>query len=188
MPIGVNVTTSVRTGPSNASAPSGRFIIAGLSERGPVNTPSIVRSLAQFESVFGVRTPYNGAAYDSARLFWEEGGGELVFVRVAGDAAAPASLQDDSGLVLTAASPGAWGNEVEAYMTASGGGMVKVVMNGRQEMKSITIDKSVLESGDTEMLQDLIITAVNEAVRIGRANLDREMANISGGIHLPGMF
>lgn len=75
--------------------------------------------------------------------------------------------------------------EVEA---SAGGGMVKVVMNGRQEMKSITIDKSVLESGDAEMLQDLIITAVNEAVRIGRANLDREMANISGGIHLPGMF
>ena len=75
--------------------------------------------------------------------------------------------------------------EVEA---SAGGGMVKVVMNGRQDMKSITIDKSVLESGDTDMLQDLIITAVNEAVRIGRANLDREMANISGGIHLPGMF
>ena len=75
--------------------------------------------------------------------------------------------------------------EVEA---SAGGGMVKVVMNGRQEMKSITIDKSVLESGDAEMLQELIITAVNEAVRIGRANLDREMANISGGIHLPGMF
>ncbi len=71
---------------------------------------------------------------------------------------------------------------------SSGGGMVKVIMNGRQEMKSITIDKAVLESGDAEMLQDLIITAVNEAVRIGRANLDREMANISGGIHLPGMF
>ena len=75
--------------------------------------------------------------------------------------------------------------EVEA---SAGGGMVKVVMNGRQEMKSITIDKAILESGDAEMLQDLVITAVNEAVRIGRANLDREMANISGGIHLPGMF
>jgi hypothetical protein len=75
--------------------------------------------------------------------------------------------------------------DVEA---SAGGGMVKVVMSGRQEMKSITVDKSVMESGDTEMLQDLIMTAVNEAVRIGRANLDREMANISGGIHLPGMF
>lgn len=75
--------------------------------------------------------------------------------------------------------------DVEA---SAGGGMVKVVMNGRQELKSIAIDKSVMESGDAEMLQDLIITAVNEAVRVGRANLEREMANISGGIHLPGMF
>ena len=75
--------------------------------------------------------------------------------------------------------------DVEA---SAGGGMVKVVMNGRQEMKSITIDKAVMESGDNEMLQDLVMTAVNEAVRVGRANLERERANISGGIRLPGMF
>ena len=75
--------------------------------------------------------------------------------------------------------------DVEA---SAGGGMVKVVMNGRQEMKSITIDKAVMESGDNEMLQDLVMTAVNEAVRVGRANLERELANISGGIRLPGMF
>ena len=75
--------------------------------------------------------------------------------------------------------------DVEA---SAGGGMVKVVMNGRQEMKSIVIDKAVMESGDNEMLQDLVMTAVNEAVRLGRANLEREMANISGGIRLPGMF
>jgi DNA-binding YbaB/EbfC family protein len=75
--------------------------------------------------------------------------------------------------------------DVEA---SAGGGMVKVVMNGRQELKSIVIDKAVMESGDNEMLQDLVMTAVNEAVRIGRANLEREMANISGGIRIPGMF
>ena len=75
--------------------------------------------------------------------------------------------------------------DVEA---SAGGGMVKVVMNGRQEMKSIVIDKAVMESGDNEMLQDLVMTAVNEAVRIGRANLEREMANISGGLRIPGMF
>ena len=75
--------------------------------------------------------------------------------------------------------------DVEA---SAGGGMVKVVMNGRQEMKSIVIDKAVMESGDNEMLQDLVMTAVNEAVRIGRANHEREMASISGGIRIPGMF
>ena len=75
--------------------------------------------------------------------------------------------------------------DVEA---SAGGGMVKVVMNGRQEMKSISIDKAVMESGDNEMLQDLVMTAVNEAVRVGRANLEREMANLSGGLRIPGMF
>ncbi|MBR5883125.1 MAG: YbaB/EbfC family nucleoid-associated protein, partial [Mailhella sp.] len=45
--------------------------------------------------------------------------------------------------------------DVEA---SAGGGMVKVVMNGRQEMKSIVIDKAVMESGDNEMLQDLVMT------------------------------
>ena len=75
--------------------------------------------------------------------------------------------------------------DVEA---SAGGGMVKVVMNGRQELKSIVIDKAVMESGDNEMLQDLVMTAVNEAVRIGRANLERAMANLSGGLRSPGMF
>ena len=75
--------------------------------------------------------------------------------------------------------------DVEA---SAGGGMVKVVMSGRQEMKSIVIDKAVMESGDNEMLQDLVMTAVNEAVRIGRANIEREMANLSGGLRIPGMF
>ena len=72
--------------------------------------------------------------------------------------------------------------------TSAGGGMVKVSMNGRQELQSVTIDPAVLEGGDVEMLQDLILSAVNEAVRITKADLEREMANLTGGIHLPGMF
>ena len=72
--------------------------------------------------------------------------------------------------------------------TSAGGGMVKVVMNGRQELQSISIDPAVLEGNDVEMLQDLILSAVNEAVRITKADLEREMASMTGGIHLPGMF
>lgn len=72
--------------------------------------------------------------------------------------------------------------------SSAGGGMVKVVMNGRQEIRSLTIDPKALEGGDVEMLQDLVLSAVNEAVRITKADLEREMANLTGGIHLPGMF
>lgn len=126
MPIGVNVTTAVRTGPSNTSVPSGRFIIAGLAERGPVNTPTLVRSLAQFESIFGARTPFNGPAYDSVRLFWEEGGGEVVFVRIVGAAAAPASMSVAEGLTLTARSAGGWANSIETYLVAPESGLAEL--------------------------------------------------------------
>lgn len=70
----------------------------------------------------------------------------------------------------------------------AGGGMVKVVVNGKQELLSLTIDPKVMEAGDVEMLQDLILTAINEGMRITKANLEREMSNVTGGIHLPGMF
>ena len=71
---------------------------------------------------------------------------------------------------------------------SAGGGMVKVEVTGRQELKSITIDPKALEGGDVEMLQDLILAAINEGVRISRANMEREVAKITGGLHLPGII
>ena len=71
---------------------------------------------------------------------------------------------------------------------SSGGGMVKVVSTCRQEIKSITIDPKALESGDAEMLQDLVLAAVNEALRVGKATLEREMTAITGGLRLPGIM
>ena len=72
------------------------------------------------------------------------------------------------------------------FEAASGGGMVKVVVSGRQELKSIVIDPKAV--ADVEMLQDLVLAAVNEACRIARETMDREMSNISGGIKLPGLY
>ncbi len=69
---------------------------------------------------------------------------------------------------------------------STGGGMVKVKVNGHQEMQSIEIDPQV--TSDIEMLQDLIVSAVNEANRIAKADMEREMSHLTGGIHLPGMF
>ncbi len=74
------------------------------------------------------------------------------------------------------------------YEASSGGGIVKAVVSGEQVLKSLTIDPKALEGGDVEMLQDLIISAVNEANRISKESLEREMTNLSGGIRLPGIF
>ena len=70
----------------------------------------------------------------------------------------------------------------------SGGGMVRAVCTGNQEIKSITIDKSVVNPEDVEMLEDLVITAVNEALRLSRDLMEKEMGAITGGLKLPGMF
>ena len=74
------------------------------------------------------------------------------------------------------------------FEAASGGGMVKAVVSGKQELRRLTTDPKALEGGDVEMLQDLIVAAVNEAGRIARESMEREMSSISGGIKLPGMF
>ena len=75
-----------------------------------------------------------------------------------------------------------------SYEAASGGGMVKAEVYGKQELRKLTIDPKALEGSDVEMLQDLILAAVNEAGRIARETMEREMNNISGGIKLPGVF
>lgn len=76
----------------------------------------------------------------------------------------------------------------QVFEAGSGGGMVKAEVSGKQELLKLTIDPQALEGGDVEMLQDLIVAAVNEALRISRESLEREMSAISGGIKIPGMF
>ncbi len=72
---------------------------------------------------------------------------------------------------------------------SSGGGMVTVVANGRQEVLSIKIDPSVVDPSDIEMLQDLITAAVNEALRKSQEFMKEEMGRLTAGMGLPpGMF
>lgn len=124
--IGVEVTSGIRSGPINDGTPSGIFHIAGLTKKGPADQAVEVASLADFENVYGGRTPYAGAAYDSARLFFEEGGSNLLVSRAVGPAAASASvtLADTATepvdvAEVAAAHPGAWGNELTTTVTAT---------------------------------------------------------------------
>lgn len=70
----------------------------------------------------------------------------------------------------------------------SGGGMVKVKMNGQQEVLSVNIEPEVFDDGDKEMLEDLIVAAVNEARRQVTDMTQEEMSKITGGMPMPGMF
>lgn len=76
----------------------------------------------------------------------------------------------------------------KVFEATSGGGMVKAEVSGKQELLKLSIDPQAVTGGDVEMLQDLIIAAVNEGLRISKESMEREMTAISGGIKIPGMF
>jgi DNA-binding YbaB/EbfC family protein len=70
----------------------------------------------------------------------------------------------------------------------AGGGMVTVVANGRQEIVSVKIDPEVVNPQEVEMLQDLILAAVNEARRKAQELMAEQMKTLTGGIQIPGLF
>ena len=70
----------------------------------------------------------------------------------------------------------------------AGGGMVEAVVNGRQELLSLRIDREVVVPDDVEMLQDLILAAVNEALNRSREMMAQEMSKLTGGMQIPGLF
>jgi len=74
-------------------------------------------------------------------------------------------------------------------VTASvGGGMVSVIVNGKNELLSVQIDKEVINPEDQIMLQDLIVSAVNEGIKKAQDMAQTEMSKITGGINIPGIF
>ena len=70
----------------------------------------------------------------------------------------------------------------------AGGNMVTAVLNGRLELLSLRIDPSVTEGGDVEMLQDLVIAAVNEGIRKAQKMMAEEMGKVAGGLKIPGLM
>lgn len=71
---------------------------------------------------------------------------------------------------------------------SAGGGMVTVVMNGKNEVVSMKIDPEVVDPGDVEMLEDLVIAALNEARSKVEEMIQNEMSAITGGFPMPGLF
>jgi DNA-binding YbaB/EbfC family protein len=72
--------------------------------------------------------------------------------------------------------------------TSSGGGMIRVVANGKQQIVSISIEKEVVDPNDVEMLQDLVLAAVNEALTKSQEMVSQEMGKLTGGLNIPGLL
>ena len=81
-------------------------------------------------------------------------------------------------------------NDIEArdFSATSGGGQVEVVVTGAKNIKSLTIKPEVVDPEDIEMLQDLVISSINEAMANVEKTTEEEMNKITGGVSLPGLF
>jgi hypothetical protein len=150
MAIGVEVTTSLRSGPSNPGPVSGRLHIAGLTERGPVDRAELVKSIAQFESIYGVRTPYASNVYDSARTFFEEGGSELVVARAVGPAATTGFLvlkdtADVDTVRIQGSDPGAHSSSVTVEVVNGAG---KYTVTVRKDGVLVGLFRDLVTPGD----------------------------------------
>ena len=77
--------------------------------------------------------------------------------------------------------------EEKEITTTAGGGAVSVTVNGKREIVNLTIDKEVVDPDDVEMLQDLVMAAVNEAMRQIDEMSSSEMSKITGGLNIPGL-
>ncbi|HML47476.1 MAG TPA: YbaB/EbfC family nucleoid-associated protein [Clostridia bacterium] len=78
--------------------------------------------------------------------------------------------------------------DAREYEASSGGGMVSVKVSGKRELLALTINPQAVDPEDTDMLQDLIMAAVNEALRKGEETREAEMAKVGGAAGLGGMF
>ena len=70
---------------------------------------------------------------------------------------------------------------------SAGGGVVRATASGKQEILAIAIDPSAVDPDDVEMLQDLVLTAVNDALRASRDLAEQKMSAVTGGLRIPGM-
>ena len=71
---------------------------------------------------------------------------------------------------------------------SSGGGAIKIVIDGKQKIRSVTISPEVVQSADNEMLQDLVLTAVNEAITKSQELATSRLGNLANGLKIPGLF
>ncbi|MGB0453802.1 MAG: YbaB/EbfC family nucleoid-associated protein [Bacteriovoracaceae bacterium] len=71
---------------------------------------------------------------------------------------------------------------------SSGGGMVKIKINGKQEILGFSLDKECVDPNDVEMLEELIKTAVNQAVKESQDMVSGAMSKVTGGLNIPGLF
>lgn len=74
------------------------------------------------------------------------------------------------------------------FTTTAGGGVIEVTITGKKQLKNLVIKPEIVDPEDIEMLQDLVVAAVNEAIRVVEETTTKEMETITGGLNIPGLM
>ena len=78
--------------------------------------------------------------------------------------------------------------ETKEFKASSGGGMVEATVNGKQELLSVKIDKECVDPNDVEILEELVKTACNQALKESSDTVSNAMSKLTGGLNIPGLF
>lgn len=78
--------------------------------------------------------------------------------------------------------------EEKEFSAKAGGGVVEAVVSGKRELLRVTIAPEAVDPDDVEMLQDMVVAAVNEALRMAEEATEQEMGKLTGGLGMPGLF
>ena len=78
--------------------------------------------------------------------------------------------------------------EAREFTAAAGGGVVTATVTGKKILRSVSIKPEAVDPDDVDMLQDMIVAAVNEAIRLAETSMESEMSQITGGMSIPGLF
>jgi len=166
MPVGVQIRTSLRTGPTNPTGPQvSAWFVAGVTAMGPVEgrIPP-VHNIADYEATWGPRTPSSGILYDQAMTFFAEGGGTLFVGRATGPAADYATVSvsntaDEAALEITAKNPGELdGLRLSVTITTANGLMTAKVSRDGQVQETFAGKSSVADLA-TSMRSSLLVDA-----------------------------
>lgn len=74
------------------------------------------------------------------------------------------------------------------YQSSSGGGAIQVTIKGENHISALTISPEIFKEADAEMLQDMLTTAINDALQVAKKDQEEEMAKVTGGMNIPGLF
>jgi hypothetical protein len=176
---GITVTSGASAPSTSPPTDTGTWFIVGLTDRGPTDAPTLIRSLAQYVVVYGPRVAY-GVLYDSLETFFKEGGSRAYVSRVVGPSAKTSTIKLSDGakstLEVNAISPGEWGDDLTVLVKPGSGDFVFTV-----ELDEVAVETSPVLNDNTEAVTWATHSSYIRLVDLGEGDPAEASKDLEGG-------